>query len=263
MPPYKFVTICGLKVHIVQIPDIINFVECRIRERGSTAYIVTTNANTVVLAKNDPKIREAVNNSDLSIADGYSLVFLSRFYGDALKERAYGPDLMFEFLKISEKNGYSNFFYGSTEETLRRLLKSLRSKFPRLRIAGCYSPPFRDSVCIDEDGVRTINSSNADVLWVGLGGGRQELWMYEHKDKVDIPVLVGVGAAFDFFAGTKPQAPRWIRDNGFEWLFRLITEPNRLWHRYLVNNSLFIYYLGTEMLSRIFALKRFQSNGKN
>ena len=246
----KFITVCGFKVNIVQIPEIIAFIEERIKERKSS-YIVTTNANTIVLGKKDPRIRQAVNSGDLSIADGFSLVFCSRVYGQPLKRRAYGPELMLQFLKIAEEKGYSNFFYGSTDETLTQLVKGLKEKFPRLEIAGCYSPPFSSSVQSDEKELQVINKSGADVVWVGLGGVKQERWMYEHKGRVNIPVMVGVGAAFDFLAGTKPQAPRWMRESGLEWLFRLGTEPKRLWHRYLVNNTLFVWYVGNELVLRL------------
>lgn len=260
---HKFITVCGLKVNIVQIPDIIGLIESWIKERNNTAYIVTTNANTIVLGRKDHRIQEAVNHSDLSIADGYSLVFFSRFYGHAFEERAYGPDLMLEFLNLSEEKGYSNFFYGSTDETLKLLVKSLKDKFPRLKIAGYYSPPFGASVKSEEKEIEIINKTNPDVVWVGLGGVKQELWMYEHKDKLDVPVLVGVGAAFDFLAGTKPQAPSWMREAGLEWLFRLITEPKRLWRRYLVNNTLFIYFVVVELLLKIFTIQKITPSQKN
>lgn len=252
VPSNNFITICGLKVNIIQIPEIIDFITTRIIQRIPSAYIVTTNANTIVYAKKYPEVRKAVNSGDLSIADGYSLVFLSRFYGSALKKRAYGPDLMLDFMKVSEDKGYSNFFYGSKNETLGKLLKNLKSKFPRLKIAGYYSPPFSDSICSDKKEVDDINKSGADVVWVGLGGVKQERWMLEHKNKLNVPVMIGVGAAFDFLAGTKPQAPRWMRDTGLEWLFRLIAEPKRLWRRYLINNLLFIWYVAVDLLKKRF-----------
>lgn len=248
---YKTINICGVKVDIIQIPQIISFIEERIKQRRPS-YIVTTNANTIVLGKKDACIREAVNKGDLSIADGYSLVFCSRFYGQPLKRRAYGPELMLEFLKVSQDKGYANFFYGSTEETLKKLAGSVKQKFPLLELAGYYSPPFKNFVQSDENEIQAINNSGADVVWVGLGGVKQERWMLEHKNKLNVPVMIGVGAAFDFLAGTKPQAPRWMREVGLEWFFRLITEPKRLWRRYLINNLLFIWYVAVDLIKKRF-----------
>ncbi len=124
-----------------------------------------------------------------------------------------------------------------------------------------FSPPFRQLTKEEDDKiVKDINNNSPDIIWVGLGSPRQDLWMYEHRDRVNAPLMIGVGAAFDFLAGMKPQAPRWIRNNGFEWLFRLTTEPKRLWRRYLVDNSLFLYYVGMDLFSKIFVPRKINSN---
>ena len=252
--------ISGTKVDCVETVDVISAMEGWIRNRQLHNYVVTSNANNVVLGKSNESLQKAVNSSSLSVADGISLVIVARLRGYALNRRVYGPDLMLEFLRISEVKGYSNFFYGSTDETLKLLVKSLKMMFPRLRIAGYHSPPFSASVHSEKKEIEIINKSCPDVVWVGLGGVKQELWMYESKDELSVPVLIGVGAAFDFLAGSKRQAPLWIRNNGFEWLFRLITEPKRLWRRYLINNFLFIYYAGIELLLSVFAFRRIKSN---
>lgn len=250
------VYILGTKVDCVQIPDVTLMMEGWINKKELHHYIVTSNAYNVTLGVKEPGVMAAANNSSLSVPDGFSLVITAGLYGQRLKRRVYGPDLMLEFLKISERKGYSNFFYGSTEGTLELLVKALKDRFPRLKIAGYYSPPFSASLQLKKEEIGMINDSAPDVLWVGLGGVKQERWMYESKDKLNIPVLVGVGAAFDFLAGMKPQAPRWIGNTGFEWLFRLVSEPNRLWRRYLITNFLFIYYVGKELIvKRILFLK--------
>jgi N-acetylglucosaminyldiphosphoundecaprenol N-acetyl-beta-D-mannosaminyltransferase len=158
---------------------------------------------------------------------------------------------MNEFLKFSEGKECSHFFYGATGWTLKLLIDNLKFRFPSLRIVGSYAPPFR-SLSREEDAeiVDMINKAKPDVVWVGLGCPKQQIWIYEHKEKLKVPVMVGVGAAFDFLAGTKPQAPRWMRDHGFEWLFRLISEPKRLWRRYLVNYPLFIYFFIVDSIKR-------------
>ncbi|MCX5695227.1 MAG: WecB/TagA/CpsF family glycosyltransferase [Candidatus Omnitrophica bacterium] len=214
-------------------------------------YIIVANVDTIMQSKHNPKIQEAVNASSLSIPDGFPLLIMQRLHGNPLKKRAYGPDLMNGFLKITGEKKYSHFFYGATEDTLDNLTKKLKVLFPGIRIAGAYSPPFRP-LTLDEDAkiVEMINKAAPSVLWVGIGCPKQELWMYEHREQLSVPVMLGVGAAFDFLAGVKPQAPRWIRDNGFEWFFRLITEPKRLWRRYLMNYPLFVYHVLVELVSK-------------
>ncbi len=241
--------ICGVKVNAVGINEVIWMIDdCR-NKKSFGNYIVIANANDVSLSKRNKLIREATNTSSLSVPDGISLVLLARLYGYNLRKRVYGPELMLESMEHSQHSGYSHFFYGATERTLDLLIGNLKKRFPELKIAGRYAPPFRELDEKEEEGVICmINKAKPDIIWVGLGCPKQQPWMYNHRNKVNVPVMIGVGAAFDFLAGVKPQAPRWIRDNGFEWLFRLLTEPNRLWRRYLVNGSLFIFYIAIELI---------------
>lgn len=249
----KIISICGVKINIIQIPEVVQIMEDWIIQKRSGNYIVVSNFYDVMMSKNNSEVKKAVNNSSLSVPDGISLLLIARIYNHQLRKRVYGPDLMLEFLKIANCKGYSNFFYGSTKEALDLLIKNLKIKFPNLNIIRAYSPPFR-KLTPDEDReiVDMINKTSPDVLWVSLGCPKQQLWMYAHKDKLNVPVMVGVGAAFDFLSGTKPQAPKWIRDNGFEWLFRLVTEPKRLWRRYLINGSQFLFYAGREVILNLF-----------
>lgn len=257
MRNHSVINILGMRVDMVQVPDVIEIMDNLINNKSYHNYIVISNTNDVVISKHDAKVRDAVNSSNLSVPDGISLVLLGRLYGYPLKRRVYGPDLMFEFLKHAQSKGYSHFFYGATKDTLDRLVCNLKKEFPDLKVKGSYAPPFRKlNEKEDNEVIQRINDAFPDVLWVGLGCPKQQIWMYEHKDKLRVPVMVGVGAAFDFFAGTKPQAPKWLRDNGLEWLFRLITEPKRLWRRYLVNGSLFIYYVLVELISMAFKINR-------
>ena len=249
--------ILGSKVDCVQISDVVEIVENWIIGKSRHNYIVTSNANNVVLAVKNKEIKEAVNNSSLSVADGISLVITARFYGYPLKSRVYGPDLMLALLALSEKKRYTNFFLGSTQENLFLLEGRLKKSFPLLKIAGRYSPSFGEVPEEEKTRVKElINGSNVDILWVGLGGPKQDIWMFEYKERINVPVMIGVGAAFDFLAGTKLQAPRWMRKSGLEWFFRLITEPNRLWRRYLVNNILFVWYVVVELFSNAFTCNK-------
>ncbi len=238
------IKVLGTRVDAVEIRGIIQYTEDWINKNQHHNYIVVANVDTIVTSKFNTLMQEAVNESSLSIPDGFPLLLLERLYGHPLKKRAYGPDLMREFFKITEGKGYSHFFYGATEDTLDKLIKNIKALYPKTKIAGFYAPPFKP-LTEEEDNkiIEMINKIVPDVLWVGIGCPKQELWMHNHSKKLNIPVMLGVGAAFDFLAGTKPQAPRWIRDNGFEWLFRLFIEPKRLWRRYLVGYPLFVYYV--------------------
>ncbi len=248
---FSSIEILGTRVDMVQIPDIIRYMEAWINGNNLHHYIVVSNADSVVRSRFSSEMKRAVNNSSLSIPDGFPLVLLGRLNGHHLAQRAYGPDLTSNFLTTTENKGYTHFFYGATEDTLNKLLKNIKNRFPRLKISGFYAPPFRKlTLAEDAEVVKMINRISPSVLWVGIGCPKQEIWMYEHKDKLNVPVMVGIGAAFDYLAGTKLQAPQWIRNNGFEWLFRLITEPRRLWRRYLINNCIFLYYIAKEMISK-------------
>lgn len=246
---YNSINILGMRVDMVQIPDVLARMEEWIRDRTKCKYICISNANDAVLSKKDNRVREAVNSSALSVPDGISLILLGRFYGYNLKRRVYGPELMEEFCRLAENKGYINFFYGGAEGVPERMRDNLLRKFLGLKINGVYSPPFRRlSEEEDREIVNMINKACPDVLWIGLGCPKQQLWMYEHKNKLNVPVMVGVGAAFDFHAGAKKQAPKWMRENGLEWFFRLITEPKRLWKRYIVDGLYFLYNIVFEII---------------
>jgi len=177
----------------------------------------------------DPELRRIYNASGMTTPDGMPLVWLSRLHGYHHVDRVYGPDLMLALCERSVKRGYRHFFYGGAEGVPEHLAARLQSRFPGLIVAGTYSPPFRPlRPEEDEQIVQLINETSPDIVWVGLGSPKQERWMAEHIDRLTAPVLIGVGAAFDFHTGRKPQAPRWMQRSGLEWLFRLLTEPRRL-----------------------------------
>lgn len=212
--------------------------------RREAHYVCVTGVHGLMESQRDPTLRQIHNRAGLVTPDGMPLVWLSRLKGHRDVERVYGPDLMLDCCELSVARGYRHFLYGGQEGVPERLAERLRRRFPGLVIAGCHSPPFRQ-LTADEDAeiVRQINDTHADIVWVGLSTPKQERWMYEHRVRVQAPVMIGVGAAFDFHAGLKRQAPRWMGQNGLEWLFRLAMEPRRLWRRYLVNNPLFVGHL--------------------
>ena len=156
-------------------------------------------------------------------------------------KRTTGPDYMKEMLKISNEEGYRHFFYGSTEETLKKLQRTLKRSYPNVQVAGMFSPPFRTlSAQEDEEIVHMINESNADFVWIGLGAPKQERWMAEHQGKIK-GFMIGVGAAFDYEAGNIDRAPMWMQKANLEWLYRLLQEPKRLFKRYFYTNTKFIW----------------------
>jgi N-acetylglucosaminyldiphosphoundecaprenol N-acetyl-beta-D-mannosaminyltransferase len=187
------------------------------------------------------------------------LVWISRLQGFRHVDRVYGPDLMLAVCERSAERGFRNFLYGGREGVAERLSARLRERFPRLQIVGTYCPPFRP-LTEEEDArvVAMINRSGADIVWVGLSTPKQERWMAAHLGKIEVPVMIGVGAAFDFHAGLVPQAPRWMQRSALEWLFRILAEPRRLWRRYLVNNPTFIMLILFQALS----LRRYGLEGE-
>jgi len=176
---------------------------------------------------------------------------LSRLMGFRYVERVYGPDLMLAVCARSAERGYRHFFYGGAPGVAEQLANRLQSRFPGLQIAGIYSPPFRPHT-LEEDQVIVdyINAAKPDLIWVGISTPKQERWMAEHVERLSAAVLIGVGAAFDFHAGLKRQAPRWMQKSCLEWFFRLLMEPRRLARRYLINNPWFLWLVLLQILGK-------------
>jgi len=213
-----------------------------VRDSART-YICIAPVSTIMDCQRSEEYRQVVNNAGMVTPDGMPLVWLGRRAGLTVG-RTYGPDLLEAMCEQSTHGECSHFFYGGTAAGNHRLMDFLKQKYSGLDIRGSYAPPFRRMGEKEEDGVlRMINETKADILWVGLGSPKQDFWMKDHREALDVPVIIGVGAAFDFLAGLKPQAPRWMQRSGLEWLFRLGCEPRRLWKRYLVGNTMFIYLL--------------------
>jgi N-acetylglucosaminyldiphosphoundecaprenol N-acetyl-beta-D-mannosaminyltransferase len=183
------------------------------------------------------------------------VVWLAWRRGYRQVDRVYAPDLMLAAFEHSVARGWRHFFYGGNSGIAELLAQKMGERFPGLRIAGTYCPPFRPlTPAEDAQVIERINSSRADIVWVGIGAPKQDRWMAGHLGKIDAPVMIGVGAGFDFLAGVKPWAPRWIQRSGLEWLFRMCCEPRRLAPRYLVNNPVFIGLLLRDLVrNRAFA----------
>lgn len=236
-------------IHILNMQDAVSFLDSNLQElRGE--YVCISNVHTTVMAYRDESYRAVQNGSVLNLPDGKPLSIVQKGRGYKNADRVPGPDLMPELFKLSEEKGYSHYFYGSTPETIAALEKNLKECYPKLKIAGLYSPPFRPlTEEEDEQIIAMINETNPDFIWVGLGAPKQERWMASHKGKLD-GVMLGVGAGFDFHAGTVKRAPMWMQEICMEWLWRMFQDPKRLVPRYLDTNFSFIYYLLKESVCR-------------
>jgi N-acetylglucosaminyldiphosphoundecaprenol N-acetyl-beta-D-mannosaminyltransferase len=216
------------------------------RERG---YICVCNVHTVMASAEDPELRAALLRSSINVPDGQPLVWALNLLGHPLGDRVYGPELMARSCERAARTGQRLYLYGGRNQgALVQLALNLRQRYPGIRIVGGYSPPHRP---LTEDERRAviaeINHSRADVAWIGIGVPKQEKWMAQMRDELETPVLVGVGAAFDFHAGLVPQAPPRVQDVGLEWAYRLAHEPRRLWRRYTRYNPRFVYAFARQL----------------
>jgi N-acetylglucosaminyldiphosphoundecaprenol N-acetyl-beta-D-mannosaminyltransferase len=225
----------------------------RIVEWGAareSRYVCICNAHSVVTTTQDLEFKVAINNADMATPDGAPIAWALRHLGYPTQERINGPDLMWKYLREAERRGQVVFFYGSTEETLAQLRQSLAAAFPRLSIGGMVAPPFRQLTPEEDEAmVQEINDAGAQVVFVGLGCPKQEKWMADHRGRIQA-VMVGVGAAFDYHSGGIKRAPLWWQDHGLEWLYRLGSEPRRLFKRYMVTNTLFVLGFARQWLTR-------------
>lgn len=215
---------------------------------GESRYVCICNAHSVVTTGHDNAFAAAVRGADMATPDGAPVAWMLKRLGAANQSRVSGPDLMLDYCAHACRTGQSIYLYGSTPATLAALQAQLHRRWPTLQIAGAESPPFRPLTTEeDQAAVDRINASGAGTVWVSLGCPKQELWMASHRGLVQA-VMVGVGAAFDFHAGTVARAPAWMRDSGLEWLHRLGSEPRRLWRRYLVTNTAFVLGAARQLL---------------
>lgn len=239
--------VLGVRVNAVQIPDVVGQMQRWISERDGCHFIAVTGMHGVTEAQHDDFFKQILNSADLVVPDGMPLVWLGRWHGHNLKRRVYGPELM-QTLCGETGPKYRHFLYGGMPGVPGLLGRVLQERYG-INVVGAYSPPFRAlSPKEDDEIVARIHAARPDVLWIGLSTPKQERWMYEHRPKLRVPVVVGVGAAFDLNSGKSKQAPRLMREHGLEWLFRLLQEPKRLWRRYLVYGSQFAFNASLEIL---------------
>lgn len=243
-------SVLGVRLDAVQIPDVIARMESWIALRNACRYIAVTDMHSLMQAHRSPAFKGVLRAAALAVPDGFPLAWLGRRKGFAVRRRVYGPELMERFCAMTAAKNYRHFFYGGGAGVAASLARRFVECFPGLQVAGSYCPPFRPlTMEEDADMVARMNAAKPDVVWVGLGAPKQEQWMFEHRERLQVPVLVGVGAAFDFHTGRVAQAPRWMREHGLEWFFRLSREPRRLWRRYLIYGPQFVALVLLESLA--------------
>jgi N-acetylglucosaminyldiphosphoundecaprenol N-acetyl-beta-D-mannosaminyltransferase len=233
--------ILGIPLAISDYQQVMDWMEQTVAA-GGHGYLTAAAVNLVMSAQEDRETLAAVLGATLAVPDGQPLVWALHALGHTRATRIYGPDLMARFCARAARAGIPMYLYGGRSPAALELLeRRLRERFPGLRIVGGCSPPFRPLTAEEEDSAAAaINSSNAAVVWVGTGQPKQEKWMLKMRPRLSAPLLVGVGAAFDFHAGLLAQAPPWMQRNGLEWMYRLSREPRRLWRRYARYNPLFV-----------------------
>lgn len=246
---YKVLDVNVSAVHLGTASEVI----LHMVQEKQKGYVCVAPASTIVEARRDPVYREVVNKASLVTPDGMPVAWLGQRRAGKHVARTYGPDLMLKVCADGVHLGVRHFFYGATSEICDKLERSLREKSPGLIVCGKVAPSFmREAEVLPMEVAEAINQARPDIIWVGLGSPKQDFWMDKNRMLLKAPVLIGIGAAFDFHAGVKLQAPRWMRACALEWFFRLCCEPGRLWKRYIVGNFLFVFWLVQEKFHRSF-----------
>ncbi len=233
------VNVLGVGISVLNLRTALEAIAAAVRGRRR-GYVCVTGVHGVMEAQNDPAFRNILNSAFLCTPDGMPMVWMGKIRGHSEMRRVYGPDLMLDVCAWSEANPCRHFFYGGAPGVAEMLVEKLKARFPKLEIAGAFTPPFRP-LSADEERqfVETVRTARPDILWVGLSTPKQEKFMAEFLPKLDAILMIGVGAAFDFHSGRARQAPRWMQRSGLEWFYRLCQEPRRLAKRYFKNNPIF------------------------
>lgn len=244
------VDVLGVPLGLTDYDRTLDWIDATVAARGR-GYICVCNVHTVMASAEDPELRSALMDSSINVPDGQPLVWALNLLGHPLGDRVYGPELMARSCERAAETGQRLYLYGGRNQgALVQLALNLRQRYPGIKIVGGYSPPHRPLTTEERRAViKEINGSRADVAWIGIGVPKQEKWMAQMRAELQPPVLVGVGAAFDFHAGLVPQAPATIQDFGLEWAYRLVHEPRRLARRYVRYNPRFVYAFGRQLVA--------------
>jgi N-acetylglucosaminyldiphosphoundecaprenol N-acetyl-beta-D-mannosaminyltransferase len=246
------ISILNIPVDNYTMDQTLNLIQSNIRANTITHHVVV-NAAKLVNAQKDQELRESIINSDIINADGQSVVWASAFLGRPLKERVAGIDLMINLVEMAHKNGFKIFLLGATEEVLRKMVDKYTTEFDSALIAGYRNGYFKKEE--EEEVARQIGESGAQLLFVAITSPKKEIFLNKYKNIIRIPFIMGVGGSFDVIAGKTKRAPVWMQKAGLEWFYRVAQEPRRMWKRYLVGNSAFIYLVIKEKWKQIFKKK--------
>lgn len=239
--------ILGVGVSAINMPQAVAQIAAWIEAR-SPQYVCVTPAHGVMDCYRDPGLKQIFNHSGMTTPDGMAIVWLLKLYGHQHVSRVYGPDLLLATCQAGLAKGWRHYFYGGQPGVAEKLAAVLTEQFPGLQVAGTFTPPFRPLIEAEAQEVEDkIRTARPDIVWVGLSTPKQEVWMSEFIRQLDVPVLVGIGAAYDFLSGEKKQAPRWVQRSGLEWLYRFFSEPRRLWRRYIRYPKFVLLALGQRL----------------
>ena len=252
--PLQF-DVAGVSISAVRVKDTIDTMQQWITD-GHRDYIVLTGAHGVVEMQTDPELRDINNAAGLVTPDGMPIVWLGKMHGHSHIAKVYAPDIMHQAFahfagQEGGRRGGRHFFYGGKQGVAETLKQKVLAQYPGNEIVGTYCPPFRPLHGEEvEELTQVINDAQPDIVLCGMGCPKQERWMDQFRPLLHAPVLVGVGAGFDFLSGEKPIAPKWIQTSGFEWLYRLLSEPKRLWPRYSRVVPKFLFYVATDAVKK-------------
>jgi N-acetylglucosaminyldiphosphoundecaprenol N-acetyl-beta-D-mannosaminyltransferase len=240
--------VLGVKVSAINMSHAVDTADRWIRA-GQPGYICVTGVHGVMEAQKNPEFRETLNRAIMNTPDGMPMSWVGRLQGFDDMDRVFGPDFMSAICHLSLERGFRHFLYGGKPGIAEKLRYSLQKKFPGLQVVGTYTPPFRNLNVEEEDTLLAqVRDTRPHILWVGLSTPKQELFMAQYVDRLQVPLLVGVGAAFDYHTGVIRDCSTWIKRAGFQWLHRLAQDPRRLWRRYLRNNPAFIWNIALQLL---------------
>jgi N-acetylglucosaminyldiphosphoundecaprenol N-acetyl-beta-D-mannosaminyltransferase len=248
--PHKHADVLGVYVSAINMQQAVQLAEERI-DSGEKGYVCVTGVHGVMEAQEDAQFRTILNSAAINTPDGMPMSWVGRLQGHHEMDRVYGPDFMLEMCKVSVTRGYRHFFYGGQEGVAQLLAERLTERFPGLQVVGTYTPPFRP--LNDEENrqlIDLVDASQPHMLWVGLSTPKQERFMSAYQERLNVSLMIGVGAAFDMHTGRTIDAPAWMKRAGLQWFHRLLQEPKRLGRRYLINNPKFLAKITAQFLTR-------------
>jgi N-acetylglucosaminyldiphosphoundecaprenol N-acetyl-beta-D-mannosaminyltransferase len=247
---HEYADILGVRVSAINMSGAVDMAN-RWIATGQSGYVCVTGVHGVIEAQKDPELREILNHAVMNTPDGMPMSWIGRLQGLDDMDRVFGPDFMSEMCRLSPELCYRHFLYGGQTGVAQKLKEALERKFPGLQIVGTYTPPFRTLNAEEDDELlKQVHASSPHILWVGLSTPKQERFMAQYVDRLQVPLLVGVGAAFDYHTGRIRDCSPWIKRAGLQWLHRLLQDPRRLWRRYLSNNPAFVWKITLQLLKQ-------------